>query len=151
MKVLVAFFFWGLMAPFCVAFDSQELAAAVYGKTAMCAIGDASSVEQMFWCPSSSREITVEYRNGPKGNLVSIRLPSGETLDARKDPVLTKALRSALCAYLASKDRNERAAVDVTSALCIINEPSVSVFSVVWLGSRGKPVSPELGKIDLKK
>jgi hypothetical protein len=151
MKLFFAFLSFGFTAPLCVALDSQELGTAVYGYTAMCAMGKASSIEQVFWWPSSGREITVEYRNGPAGNLVHIRLSGGEILDARKDAAMIKALRSALCAYLASKDRNERAAVDVTSALCIVDEPSLSVFSVVWMGSQGKTVSSELGEINLKK
>jgi hypothetical protein len=151
MKLLIVFLSFGFIAPLCMAVDSQELATAVYGKTAMCAMGEASSIEQVFWWPSSGQEITVEYRNGPAGNIVQIRVSDRETVDARKDPATIKALRKALCAYLASKDRTERAAVDVTSALCVIDEPSISVFSVVWLGSFGKASSSEQGKIEIAK
>ena len=134
-----------------MAFNPTELASARYSSTAMAAVSEASYIEQVFVAEGSTRPIRVRYRNGRDGSDVQIVMSDTETIDVRKDPSALKALRSALLGYLGSKETNERAVVDICSALTVINEPSVRVFSVVWLGSRGKPLSPELGRIeDLK-
>jgi hypothetical protein len=151
MKSLAALFLFGAMAQLCAAFDSQELASARYNHTAMAAAGAASSIQQVFVARLSGREFRVVYRDSREGSEVLIVLSGSEALDARKNPAALRALRTALCAYLASEERNERAAVDVSSALCAINEPSVPVFSLVWLGSRGRSISSELSKIELPK
>ena len=150
MKRIIALILFGAIAHLCSAFDAQELASARYGRTAMAAAGAGSIIRQIFYDPSSDRQYHVWFQNGPEGSRVSLVLSDTEVIDVRKSPDLVRALRAALCAYLASEDRNERAAVDVSSALCVLNEPSVDVFSLVWLGSRGR-CSPELGRIELPK
>lgn len=151
MKRIAAIILFGSIAQLCAAFGAKELASARYNRTAMAAAGAKSSIQQVFVAQSSRREFRVFYRDGRGGSEVLIMLSDRESLDARKDPAALSALRTALCAYLASDERNERAAVDVSSALCVINEPTVPVFSLVWLGSRGDPISPELGKLGLPK
>lgn len=151
MKRLAAIILFGAIAQLCAAFEAKELAFARYNRTAMAASGAKSSIQQVFVARSSGREFRVVYQDGHGGSEVLVLLSDRESLDARKDPAALSALRTALCSYLASDERNERAAVDVSSALCVINEPTVPVFSLVWLGSRGNPISPELGKIDLPK
>ncbi len=150
MKRFIALILFGAIAHLCSAFDAQKLASARYGRTGMAAAGAASIIRQIFYDPSSDLQFHVWYQNGPQGSKVLLVLSDDEVLDVRKDPALVKALRTVLCAYLASEDRNERAAVDVSSALCVLNEPSVDVFSLMWLGSSGR-CSPELGKIETQK
>lgn len=90
------------------------------------------------FCTESGLAWEAIYQNTKEGTsiLIGLLYDQGSQIDLRQNPELVAEMRHVLGRYLKDSKRNERASIDVMSALLILEEPDLHLANVIWRGSR---------------